>query len=120
MQTVPLPCSSARTHWAVLHLLLGTFRAATWEPQPHHRAQWISGVAHKEPSLTASQNADAACPPWASSRWSLSPASIPLARSPASPQPHLPSWGQGQREAGAGAGSDSAQGQLLTLALGAG
>lgn len=34
----------------------------------HIRAQWISGVTHKEPSPTASQNADVACPPWAISR----------------------------------------------------
>lgn len=37
----------------------------------------ISGVTHKEPSLAASQSADAAYPPWAIFTWSLSPASIP-------------------------------------------
>lgn len=118
MQTVPLPCSSARrAHWDEPLLLLGTFRGS------HMGATATSGHSGSAGSLTRSppllHPRMLGCPPWAISRWFLSPAVIPAAGSAASPQPQLPSWGQGQREDAAGAGSDSAQGQLLISAVGA-
>lgn len=89
----------------------------------HIRAQCISGVTHEEPSPTAFQNADAACPPWAISGQSLSPASIPMARSPASPQPHLGTgaeqgWCGGRQWLCSRAAANTCCGSWLALAQG--
>lgn len=93
----------------------------------HVQGQWIGGSPTRgctegpsppRPRMLKQPGLPGASP--STSGHSLSPASIPVAGSPASPQPHLPGGEHGQGEAGAGAGSDSAQGQLLILALGPG